>query len=475
MNRDESKFTRGAWLTLAFVSLLFFWGTVGMLYFFTLPTDGWFGIPQEVLDENLVAYKQDVLGVPSALQPGDLIVAIDDIPAAKQDFSAMEDRWTVGATMHYTVQRNGVQLEVSVPLAAWQFGPALNYWVLQYGGVLGLLGMLLFFVIAALTFFKRPNDHAARALFVFASLFLALSPFISTGQASPPMLVFPPIGLMVTITIFAAYSVLYPPVLIWFAMVFPHPKPIVRRFPYLEYWPFLVGLAIIPFFLLEIFIAGYLWTIFSIVAAIVILIHSAFTMRDALSRAQLLWGLWGFVLGMAMFLTTYLDVFGLVSGVWADVANSLTLLSFSVLGVTLGIAILRYRLFDIGVIIRRTVTYALVVALLVVIYFGGVILLQQLFASVTGERSEVITVVSTLAIAVLFIPLRNFVQNAIDKRFNRRKYDAQQVLTKFAQTVRDETDLDKLTSEMLNVVNETMQPKRASVWLKPTGNRRRMQ
>jgi hypothetical protein len=97
--------------------------------------------------------------------------------------------------------------------------------------------------------------------------------------------------------------------------------------------------------------------------------------------------------------------------------------------------------------------------------------LQQLFASLTGQNNEIITVVSTLAIAALFVPLRNWIQNAIDRRFYRKKYDAQQVLQEFGETVRDETDLENLTGRLIEVVSETMQPKSVSVWLKPMDNR----
>jgi len=148
-------------------------------------------------------------------------------------------------------------------------------------------------------------------------------------------------------------------------------------------------------------------------------------------------------------------------------------IGFSFIPLSIGLAVLRSRLFDIDVIIRRTVTYALVGALLAIVYFGNVILLQQIFAGITGQRSEPITILSTLAIAALFVPLRNRIQDAIDKRFNRKKYDAQKVLQKFGETVRDETDLDKLTAELINVVQETMQPRSVSVWLRKTDDGRR--
>lgn len=130
------------------------------------------------------------------------------------------------------------------------------------------------------------------------------------------------------------------------------------------------------------------------------------------------------------------------------------------------IAVVRYRLWDIDIIIRKTLTYALLAALLSVIYFASIIILGTLFASLIGKSSDVITVVSTLAIAALFVPLRNRIQEAIDRRFYRKKYDAQQVLTAFAATVRDETDLEKLAARLMQVVDETMQPESVSMWLK---------
>ena len=139
---------------------------------------------------------------------------------------------------------------------------------------------------------------------------------------------------------------------------------------------------------------------------------------------------------------------------------------YVLLPLSIGIAILRYRLWDIDIIIRRTLIYSIITAILALFYFGAVIVLQQFFRSLTGAGDDLAIIVSTLAIAALFNPLRNRVQSSIDHRFYRSKYDAQQVLARFAQTARDEVELEKLTYELLRVVDETMQPSSVSLWLR---------
>lgn len=133
--------------------------------------------------------------------------------------------------------------------------------------------------------------------------------------------------------------------------------------------------------------------------------------------------------------------------------------------VATGIAILRYRLYDIDRIINRALVYAALTATLVLVYFGSVVGLQYVFRALTGGDSTLAVVASTLLIAALFNPLRRGVQAFIDRRFYRRKYDAVRTLETFAVRLREETDLDRLGEDLVSVVRETVQPEHASLWL----------
>ena len=134
----------------------------------------------------------------------------------------------------------------------------------------------------------------------------------------------------------------------------------------------------------------------------------------------------------------------------------------------IGIAVLRYRLYDIDLVINRTLVYGALTASLVLIYLGGVVSLQYVFRVLTGGESQVAVVASTLAIAALFNPLHRRIQGFIDRRFYRRKYDAARTLRAFSSKLREVTDLERLGGELVSVVKETMQPQHASLWLRPS-------
>jgi hypothetical protein len=135
--------------------------------------------------------------------------------------------------------------------------------------------------------------------------------------------------------------------------------------------------------------------------------------------------------------------------------------------ISIGIAILKYRLYDIDIIINRTLVYGSLTAALVALYFGGIVVSQRLFVLLTGEKSTLAVVASTLLIAALFTPLRRRIQGFIDRRFYRRKYNARKTLETFSAQLRNETDMDALSEDLVGVVRETMQPAHVSLWLRP--------
>ena len=135
--------------------------------------------------------------------------------------------------------------------------------------------------------------------------------------------------------------------------------------------------------------------------------------------------------------------------------------------IAMGIAILRYRLYEIDIIINRTLVYGSLTATLVALYFVGIVVLQSLFVVLIGEKSTLAVVASTLMIAALFTPFRRRIQSVVDRRFYRRKYDARKTLESFSTQLRNETDLGALSDDLVGVVRETMQPAHVSLWLRP--------
>jgi hypothetical protein len=153
--------------------------------------------------------------------------------------------------------------------------------------------------------------------------------------------------------------------------------------------------------------------------------------------------------------------------VWLGlVGHALVLVGLAGIPIAMGIAITRYRLYEIDLIINRTLVYGLLTATLVALYFGAIVVLQRVFVVLTGEQSTLAVVASTLLIAALFNPLRRRIQGFIDRRFYRTRYDTRNTLEAFSAKLRDETDLDALSNDLVGVVRETMQPAHVSLWLR---------
>jgi hypothetical protein len=232
-----------------------------------------------------------------------------------------------------------------------------------------------------------------------------------------------------------------------------------------ELWP--------AFHAIYVAFAGYLWAIM-VLGGIAVQFYRYRYISTANERQQTKWVIFAFLMTVAALVTMFL-----INPLFLDfrvqetenaarniLAAAVSTFAFLTIPLGIGISILRYRLYDIDVIIRRTVQYSIVSAVLAAVYFGSITLIQGSVTAVTGIQSPLAIVLSTLLIAALFNPLRQRVQTFIDRRFFRQKYDAQQVLAQFTQTAGDETDLEELTAELTRVVQETLQPEQVNVWLR---------
>ncbi len=429
------RLDRSGWLVLLAAVLVLLLSVGQVVYRLTLPTDGWGVLTEEIENANWIFYE-NLVGAESDLQQWDAVLAVDGRSVSgrlSNEYVPAPDNWQIGRTVTMLMLRDGVEMEVAVPVVAWTGTAVWHYHTATPGKVGNLLGAVLLLIICWFTFLRRPDIPSARALLMFG---------VASGATTISSSV--PDGLSVQFDQFAFYltgffsyvifGVLLAPSLLAFALLFPRPKQIIQRHPWLAFLPFAYGLLLLVFLLLggraEV---GWVSTMGMMILTIASLAHAGVTQRDAVSRAQLRWAITGFVAGLLLFGLNFPLGFGWVTDLfWINIFSILSSLSSVVIGAGLAVAVLRYRLFDIDLIIRKTVQYAVLTALLALVYFGMVILLQSVFNSVSGQQSPIAIVISTLVIAALFAPLRQRVQAVIDRRFYRKKYDAQQVLAQFA-------------------------------------------
>ena len=190
-----------------------------------------------------------------------------------------------------------------------------------------------------------------------------------------------------------------------------------------------------------------------------------------IERQQIKWPAYTAVMAAAGGVLTY-TIAEAMGARWLEWTGFVILIAALVtFPISVGIAIVRYRLYEIDLIINRTLVYGSLTATLVALYFGVIVVLQRLFVVLTGQKSTLAIVASTLLIAALFTPLRRRIQGFIDRRCDRSKYDARKTLEAFSAQLRNETDLDALSDDLVGVVRETMQPTHVSLWLHPNTSR----
>jgi hypothetical protein len=365
-------------------------------------------------------------------------------------------------------------------LAGWIAGSATEGtpWWEQAVGVFGLVGAP---ILGGLIASRRPGNPYGW-LWLGYGMGFALSSladaYIAYTEAvdSVPIPVSWPIHLLSPLG-WAASVILVP----FMLLLFPDGRLPSARWRFVA-WTYVVAIAVIlvlvpfradiaqsPFDILgpvgEAIVAitsAGAYVVFAAIVVSALSLVSRYRQSAGVQRQQLKWlayaatlvGVW--IIGDVLFLSGFtLNIFGTVA--------------FSGLYVGVGIAILRYRLYDIDRIINRTLVYGSLTTMLALAYFGGVAATQAIFGGLIGQEEfpQLAIVISTLVIAALFSPLRRRIQAFIDRRFYRRKYDARKTLETFSSRLRDETDLDVLSNDLTDAVRETMQPAHVSLWLRP--------
>jgi len=458
---NERRWTQGAWLTLIVTLGYLLAGVLYVLAGYRLPSDGWNSV-YTVSTGWQVKLNQ---GGADLLRRGDRIVAVAGFDVDETNFLPPQPAppgWSVGATARYTVVRDGRTIDLTIPLVQIATGELPRHVLRGTDGTNFAALICLLFGFAV--FLLRPGSVAARLLLLILTYFM--------GTAT------------VWFAVSTPASVFYPPLLFWmyqgtgvlWPLLFAAATHLTLAFPR-RVWPLTqrprvaLGLlyalpaagALLALATLSVAIyAPVLLVMMAVMVSAVIgaTIYNLRTSHDSVERAQIGWVALGF--GG----TFVLAVLSAVASILVPgLGESGGYLTFLALPVCLGIAITRYRLFDIDVIIRRTLVYSMLTLALGAVYIGSVVSLQTLFVRLTGQGSMLAVVASTLVIAGLFGPLRARMQRFIDRRFFRRKYDAALVIGAFAQRAQNEADIDALAADVLGVVRETLEPDGARLWL----------
>lgn len=409
------------------------------------------------------------------LRPGDRILAVAGVSMGGDDLVLGENQrltGRVGATLPYTVERGGERLEIEVPIGR------LDGWGLLRAFGAGLArhtaGSLPYTSIGmAIIFALAPRSRAAQLLLVACGSGFAVTSLTWTSSSVAGLL-FVPEALYVAMIVFSTFwGWLLMPTLVLLVLSFP------RRVWPLARWPratpaLLYGLPLAALAATLVtgddtpYVAGLgLGAVGFLVATIAVTTHTFRSVHDPAVRAQTAWMCLGLMVGIGIW--PLLFVAGpllqpMPPPSWFQmVMDIVTTTGFAV---CLGIAITRYRLFDIVVVVNRALVYTLLTGTLVAIYLSSVAVLQGVVRSLAGQESELAVVASTLAVAAGFQPLRGRIQGVIDRLFFRRKYDAAQVLAAYGLALHDDAELETLSAGLARVADETMRPAHVALWLR---------
>jgi len=495
-SNPSSRFNRGSWAILALGIGAILASIWVFLYRVSLPTDGFSfnddSKPGILIDDNLNRILTAVDGIPT-----------DEIIRGAVMLNPIQpEKWEDGKIAEYTFGRLDIKSHSGFSEGAQIIPEYTAKYVIQTSGYtwpastrqeyLFLLMGPLFLGLGLLIFLKQPQKLGGRIIFLFGAFQVAkvvtslatnfwgeirLVDYFYLGSFWPTLIL---LGLGN-----GSFALL-----LHLLLVYPQPKRILVSHPR---WVLALIYATCVFLILNdnpavplaVFLGEWadwinLSLILSIILSLIITtIHSLKNLRDPYQRDQFRWIGWPLIgLGALMFtlLLLYAVYGALQAQGWAssqlsglekftDLMINGSFLIIILFPVFLAIGIWRNQLFDVNLIIRRTVIYGLLTLILSGVYFSSVVLLQNLFRTFTGQNNQIAVVGSTLAIAGLFTPLRRRLQVTIDKHFSRRPYNPEEVLAALAQTTRNEVDIEALSKKLLHLVDETMEPDKTSLWL----------
>ena len=349
-------------------------------------------------------------------------------------------------------------------------GLSLDFYA-RYSVLLTLIFLFVSLAVSTVIFWRRSDDRMA----LLASFALILFPFTVNNVnlvTLPPAWQLPVQSLQFLGQVCAGL----------FFYLFPGGRFVPR-------WIRWLAVALIAYWAVDIFLPASLFSNSPLSFALFLGLEASQVgvqvyryrrVSTPLERQQTKWVIFGITVGLGGVLVEFVVVYLLLTYVFSLHLGALAWMLFFTIQafltllfpLSIGMAMLRSRLWDIDILINRTLVYGTLTASLALVYLGLIFALQYLLQGIINRNNDVVIVVSTLAIAALFQPLRRRIQSIIDRRFYRRKYDAARILAAFSDTMRDEVDLSKLSEHLLNVVQETMQPAHISLWLRETNQER---
>jgi hypothetical protein len=341
--------------------------------------------------------------------------------------------------------------------------PAGLVFALDLVGVLAsITAALVCLTLAAVLFWRKSNDWMVMFISVYLLVYgIAMAGPLERAEAFYPK--WPSLAVDVVQPVFFTA-----PTIALFVL-FPDGRFVPR-------WTRWLILFSIPLTVAILYVPPSYWGVLLIITMIGAMYAQSYRYRHVSTpteRQQTKWVLFGILLWLVLMVILFVPYsfqLNLPPGSplpwWALVSSTGWWLTLTIVPLSLSIAILRYRLYEIDVLINRTLVYGSLTVSLVLAYIGSVVALQGLFRALTGQGSQLVVVASTLAVAALFNPLRRRIQGFIDRRFYKRKYDAGKILAEFSSKLRDETDLDALNQELVEVTRETMQPAHVTLWLR---------